>query len=168
MRFLAFILASLTAHMALGANDGPSFRCYDLVDPTTHSANLIDAQTMASSRSFSINRDNTAGGFGVLTLWVTLTDANQSITRFDATCTVSDDGNASDYTPQDCTAGATCTSTDAGIWQKATPTSGVTTKRWPWRLDVNGLPDIECTFSVGTGSGAAADLLTVKGRICVD
>ncbi len=159
MKTFAFLATTLALQVAYGAtSDGPRFQCQDL-------GNLITAQAMSSSRSFSLDRVNTAGGMGLLTLWVQLTDANTSITRFDGTCTVSDDGNVTDYTPQDCTSGATCTSTDAGVWQKASPG----TKKWPWRLDVNGFPDIECTFSVGTGAATAvSDVITVKGRLCTD
>ena len=127
---------------------------------------------MTSSRSFTIDLGsngstdalNRGAGFGLLTVWLDLTDGNTSITRFDVTCTVSNDGNVKDYTPQVCddTSDGVCTQTDAGIWQKASPG----TKMWPLRMDIEGYPDIACTASVGTGSAAAADLLTAGWRIC--
>lgn len=124
---------------------------------------LINAQGMDSSQSFTITQDNTQGGYGVLTLFIALTDANTSITRFDMVCTGSEDNNATGYILQSCAiAAGVCTSTDSA-WRKASPG----TKNWPWRVDIEGFPDVECTFSVGTGAGAAADLLTVKGRMCV-
>lgn len=160
MRQLLFA-AALTfvpvAAMAAG-NDVPAADlCVDI-----QATSLISANQMTTSRSFSLNRDN-AYGYEVLTLFVELTDANTSITRFDATCTVSTDGNTTDYTPQECTSSSgTYTCVDTGVWQKASPG----TKNWPIRIDVTGFPDVECTFSVGAGSGASADLLTVKGRLC--
>jgi hypothetical protein len=155
MRAFAVALA-LCAAPAYAQNVGPKNQCVEL-------GTLVDGLDMQSSRSFSVNRDNFAGGFDLLTVWVQLTDANSSITRFDVTCTVSDDGNSTDYEPQECTsASGTYTCVDSGVWQKASPG----TSKFPLRLDVSGFPDFECTFSVGTGAGAAADLLTVKGRLC--
>lgn len=123
---------------------------------------LISAQTMESSRSFSMDRVNGITGFTKLALQISLTDANTSITRFDVTCTESSDGNSEDYTPQECTvASGVCTASDSGVWQKASPG----TKKWTYGVNLK-LPDMECTFSVGAGAGAAADLLTVKGRLC--
>jgi hypothetical protein len=156
---LAAALALLVPTLAAAAGtDAPYIdRCADIP-----ASDLISAQTMESSRSFSYNRTN-AQGFDTLTLWVQLTDADTSITRFDVTCTVSDDGNSTDYEPQECTsASGTYTCVDSGVWQKASPG----TSKFPIRLDVSGFPDFECTFSVGAGAGAAADLLTVKGRLC--
>lgn len=152
MKTLVTLAVMLSASAAMAY--GPTYQCGDL-------GTLLN-NTMASSRTLSIDTPNAQGGYGVLNLEIALTDANTSITRIDMTCTVSDDGNSTDYTAQDCTAGATCTSTDSGIWQKASPG----TKNWAWRVDMNGFPDIECVFSVGTGAGAAADTIVVKGRLC--
>ncbi len=164
MRYAILAAVILTPALAAAqAGPGPKQNCVDLTDSTTQSTNLIAAQGMDASRSLSINRDNATGGYDLLTLWVNLTDANTSITRFDVTCTVSHDGNSTDYTPQECTsASGTYTCVGTGIWQKASPG----TSKFPLRLDVSGFPDIECTFSVGAGAGASIDLLTVKGRLC--
>lgn len=123
---------------------------------------VIDAQGMDASRNFELDRPNGSPGAGLLVVWIELTDGNTSITRFDMSCTASHDGNTTDYTIQSCTvASGDCTSDDS-TWRKASPG----TANWPWRIDVEGYPDIQCAFSVGTGSGAAADLLTVRGRLC--
>ena len=156
MRLIAFLTITLAASVAM-AQQGPMKHC----GPADK---VINALGMDSSRAFEWEGTNSAGGWNVATLWIELTDANSSITRFDATCTVSHDNNTSDYTPQDCTAGATCTSSGSGVWQKATPG----TAKWPWRVDITGFYDFECTFSVGTGSGAAADTLTVYRQLCVE
>lgn len=136
--------------------------CVDLYVPGTTTP-LINGATMESTRSFAVDRPNTEGGYGLLSLWIDLTDANTSITRFDVACTVSRDGNAKDYTPQECTSsGGIYTCVDTGVWRKSSPG----TKAWPLRLDVEGFPDFECSFAVGAGSGASADLLTVHARLC--
>lgn len=156
-RFLAAVVFAL-ASPALAASVGPKENCVDI--PAT---SLISVNTMSSSRSFSLDRENGEGGYGLLVLWISLTDGDTSITRFDTTCTVSNDGNATDYTPQLCTeSSGTYACVDTGVWQKASPG----TKNWTQRMDVEGFPDVQCTFSVGTGSGTSDDLLTVKGRLC--
>lgn len=153
---LAALLATLLVPAAASAQRvGPRNACVDLGD-------VIDAQTMESSRSFSVDRD-TIGGWGALSVYISLTDANTSITRFDLDCTASYDGNVTDFTLQSCAvATGVCTSSDA-TWQKASPGS----TNWVWRVDVEGYEDVECTVSVGAGTGAAADVVTVHGRLCV-
>lgn len=122
----------------------------------------VDALAMTSSRSFSYNGP-ASSDYGLATVYIDLTDSNSSITTFTATCTVSHDGNSTDYTPQECSSSSgTYTCVDTGVWNKATPG----TKKWPLRLDLEGYPDFECTFSVGGGSGGSGDLLTVKTQLC--
>lgn len=154
MAWATFLLCAVPSlALAMGSKEN----CVDL-------GVLVNAQTMESTRSFTRNTDNSTGGYGLLRLWVQLTDANTSITRFDIACTVSDDSNVTDYIPQVCdsTLDGVCTLTDSGTWQKASPG----TKNFPIGLDIEGFPDFACAFSVGAGTGAAADVLTVRGRIC--
>jgi hypothetical protein len=149
-------LLGLTLSCGGGAADG-KFTCMDL-------GVLVDGLAMSSSRSFAVNT-RSASGYGVLTLFTSLTDANTSITRLDLTCTGSDDSNTTDYEFEDCTVSAgVATCVDGGVWQKASPGS----TKFARRVDVNGVPDLECTYSVGTGSGGAPDLLSVRGRLCVN
>jgi hypothetical protein len=161
MRTIGYILAAAVVLTALptSAQQVVTTKPY-CVDIGT----LVNAQTMESSRSFSMDRTNGITGFTRLALLIELTDANTSITRFDVTCTESVDGNTTDYEPQECTvASGTATCVDSGVWQKASPG----TAKWTYGVNLK-LPDLECTFSVGTGAGAAADLLTVKGRLCAE
>lgn len=162
MRQLLIGLAALClAAPALGAGMDGKRACVDLSGGSA----VISAQTMESSRSFSYDGQNTSGGYDLLIIWIELTDANTSITTFRTTCTVSRNGNTTDYTPQvDAVAAGVSTQTDAGIWDKASPGS----KNWPIRLGLSGYPDFECTFSVQAGSGAAADLITVYARLCTE
>lgn len=161
MRHLALIAALLVAPAA-HAGGGSTENCADL-------GTVISAQTMASSRSFTYDWPNTFGGYDTLALYITLLDADVSITRFDITCTVSDDGNVTDYAPQECTvASGVATCVDAGVWQKASPATAADTVYWSNRLDLVGFPDFQCAFSVGAGSGTAADVLTVKARLCTE
>jgi hypothetical protein len=125
---------------------------------------VIDAAGMDASRSFSLDQNNWFGGYDVMVLMVDLTDANSSITQLDIDCTGSIDGNTKDYEPQECSVAAgVCTANDTQI-QKATPATSTD----GYRLDISGYPDWECTFSVGGGSGASADLLTVDIRLCTE
>ena len=121
---------------------------------------LINAATFDAARSFNLNFNQYGGGFDVLSIYLEFTDANSSVTRFDGNCTTSLNGNTTDFEIQDCAVAAgVCTSSDTE-WQKATPG----TANWVWRVDVSGYQDVECTFDVGAGAGAAADLLTAHVR----
>lgn len=158
MRYLiafALLLLSTAAHAS------PEWhRCMSL-------GTLISAQTMESTRSLdsttAVNWASVDRGPSIVVLTIQLTDANASITRFDTTCTVSRDGNVTDLTPQvETVVAGVATQVDAGVWQKASPGS----KNWMTRFRVAGAHDFQCSFAVGSGTGAAADLLTVKADVC--
>ncbi len=152
MRALISALVLLAASPALAG--GGKQACSD-------TTTVITAQTMESSRSFEY--EGSRDVYGLATIWIELTDANTSITSFVATCTTSHDNNTTDYTPQECTSTAgTYACVGTGIFTKASPSS----IKWPIQLNLEGFPDFECTFSVGAGAGAAADLLTVKQTLC--
>lgn len=115
----------------------------------------------AASSSFSVNMDNPAvnGIWGLMVVWVSIADADNSTTDIHMVCTGSPDGGTTDYTLQDCdsiTAGV-CTSVGAS-WTK-NPSAITSPKRWPWRVDIEGFPEVECVFT-DTG-GAAADSISV-------
>lgn len=153
------LLFAALLSFAPAAPKGPS-SCVDI-------GTLVDAQTMESTRtgSWTNPSPNKDQGWDLLVLFIKLTDADTSIARFDVTCTVSEDGNTTNYTPQeDTVASGTATQTDAGVWQKASPGS----KNWPIRMNIKGFPDFECSFAVGSGTGGSADLLTVEGRLCAE
>jgi hypothetical protein len=128
---------------------------------------LVNNLGLDASRSFSVAATAIQGA-GLLTLYISVTDANDSVTALGMTCTSSPDGGTTDYTIQDCTvASGACTSSNAS-WTK--DPSGISSpKLWPWRVDIEGLigdgSNIECTFT-NTG-GVAADKLTVIGYASV-
>lgn len=161
------ILAALVAFPAVASAQvsGARRQCVDVPLSAGSVVPVVDAVAMTASPSFTYNLDNTQGGYDIAVLWIALTDANTSITRFDTTCTVSRNGNTTDYVPQVCddTSDGICTQTDGNVFQKASPG----TKLWPIRLDVGGYPDIECAFTVGAGAATAvSDVLTVYLRLC--
>lgn len=154
-RILATLAVVLASQLSAAQSTGPKQICSPWV-------NGINAATMEANRTFEVERRWSDGSYGLVVVLISLTDANTSITRFDMTVTASDDNNTTDYTIQSCTTSAgACTSDDAA-WRKASPGSA----NWPWRVDVEGFEDYEFTFAVGTGTGAAADLLTVDYRLC--
>ena len=158
-QLLTGLLVALLAVPALGAGMDGKRACVDLNKATEQVAGL----DMQASRSLSYDGANTSGGYDLLVLWIQLTDADSSITTFRTTCTVSRDGNTTDYTPQvDTVTSGVATQTDSGIFEKASPG----TKSWPARMGIAGYPDFECTFSVAAGAGADVDLLTVHARLC--
>lgn len=122
---------------------------------------VITAAGMDSSQSFSI--DTTPGqNYGLATVFLSLTDANTSITSFQMQCFGNYRKGSDDFKLQSCsTASGVCTSDDA-TWTKASPG----TSNWLWRVDIEGLQSIKCTMSVAGGTGASADLLTANLRLC--
>ena len=124
---------------------------------------VLSAAQMDASKSFGIDQKNDKPTRPLVDLIVKLTDANTSITRFDTTCTVSHDANTTDITPQSVSVtDGTATQNDSLVFQKASPG----TKNFLVSFDLLSMPDFECTFSVGAGSGAAADVITVDVRMC--
>lgn len=149
----AFVVLAIFAYFVLGAV-GPREVCVTVAEETETGDNF----------PFTYDYVGTYAGYDHLVLYIEWTDANTSVTDFDINCTVSDDGNVTDFTPQVCddTADGTCSLTDAGSWDKASPG----TANWPINLNMFGYKDFACAFSVGSGSTAAADSLTVHGKLC--
>ena len=120
---------------------------------------LIDDAGLDTTPSFSMTNIPSSGTWGLMVVYVQVTDANDSVTALNMTCTGSIDNNTTDYTMQDCTvSGGTATCVDLS-WTKD-PSGIASPKRWPWRVDVEGFEDVECTFT-NTG-GVAADKLDVS------
>ncbi|OFW58400.1 MAG: hypothetical protein A2Y75_01445 [Candidatus Solincola sediminis] len=120
--------------------------------------NAVALSTASSSFTVDLTAPTTNGIFGLMTVWVSIADADNSTTALNMSCTGSHDGGTTDYALQDCATltNGVCTSVGAS-WTK--DPSGITTpKRWPWRVDIEGFPEVECTFT-DTG-GAAADSIT--------
>src|SRR5690242_5924745 len=125
---------------------------------------MIDTVAMTSSRSFSWKGvDNRPPALSIV--WVEFVDANASITRLRATCTVSPDDNSTDYTPQECPnpSGGICL--NGGLIDKGDATTGSGSINYPIRLYTDGYPDLECTWST-SGTPAAADTIRVKLQLC--
>lgn len=165
--FASAVLAVIAVgYVALAANtqpNPPSTSSIGAGQNCSLNEDVLSGVTMESSRSFGIDQKNDKPTRPLVDLIVQLTDANTSITRFDTTCTVSHDGNTTDITPQSISVDAgTATQNDSLIFQKASPG----TKNFLVSFNLRSMPDFECTFSVGAGSGAAADLLSVDVRMC--
>jgi hypothetical protein len=123
---------------------------------------LISAQTLASTRSFTLEQLADRGSYGLLVLHICTTDTDNSVSLITMTCTASDDDNTTDYTLQDVTVTTgVCASVDAS-WTK---NPGANTTCWPWRVDIEGFEDVECSFA-NTG-GTAADTITVRASLAV-
>jgi hypothetical protein len=162
MRVLALLAALALPTGAFAQVVGPKQLCVPATLKTTGSPTLLSS-TMASTRTFELEQPEGTGGFDVLRLSFKLVDSNTSITRFDTTCTVSDDDNTTDQTPQECTVTTgTATCVNSGVWQKASPG----TLNWPYKLNISTFNDVECTLSVGAGAGAAGDTIIVTGKWC--
>lgn len=123
----------------------------------------IDALGLDASRAFELELSPDSS-WGVMVLYIQLLDANNSTTALNMSCTGSLDNNTTDYTLHSCDTvlgTATCYNL---TW--TTDPSGVTSpKKHIWRVDIEGLQDIECTFT-DTG-GVAADKLTVTASLAI-
>jgi hypothetical protein len=124
---------------------------------------VLSAVTMESTRTFSESVD---AGWSKLHLYFDLTDANTSITRFDLACTVSNDSNATDFTTVVCddVSDGVCTITRVTGWQLASPG----TSKWKVTVRLDDSHAYECSVSVGAGTGAAADVITVERELCAE
>lgn len=150
---LAVALFTLSTSTALGAAPKQMYSPYGTV--------INGVALSAASSSFTVNFDNptTNGIPGLIVVWVSVTDASNSVTAINMSCTGSPNNGTTDYTLQDCssTAGGVCTSANAS-WTKD-PSAITSPKRWPWRVDIEGMPEVECVFT-DTG-GDASDSITV-------
>jgi hypothetical protein len=152
---LSLILSAIISTQALAATQPlQKFAKYGTVITTT--------ALSASSTSFTVNLDNPAtnGVWGLAVLWVSIVDADNSVTAINASCTASPNGGVTDFTLQDCStlASGVCTSSNAS-WTK-NPSAITSPKRWAWRADIEGFPEIECTFTDTGGDGS--DSITVE------
>lgn len=124
--------------------------------PAFCTGNLGDASTTCEVEA------GTGTIFGLATLYISLTDSNDSTTAFAVACTGSRDNNSTDYRLQSCTeSSGVCTLLNAS-WSK--DPSGISSpKRWIQRIDLEGVEDFECTIT--DTSGAAADTFTIDAVI---
>jgi hypothetical protein len=127
---------------------------------------LISDLALTTTRTAAYNGPNNIGWtYGWL--YVELTDGDTSITQLNVSCTVSTNGNTSDFTPQKCSTSSTdgsCTLIPVTGWIKASPG----TSKFPIPFNMRGAPDFECPFSVGAGAGGAGDILRVTARLCAE
>lgn len=115
-----------------------------------------------TSPTLSMDQDNGKPLRPLVTLLVANVDANSSVTTWRAVCTVSSDGNTTDYTIQKFDQ-ATALLSDDSTFDKTSPGSA----NWPISFDLQDMPDFECTFTAQAGAAAAADTLQVIVRMCV-
>lgn len=112
----------------------------------------------AASSTFQVKNyaAKTGGTWPIMVVYISTLDADNGVSAITMSCTGSKNQNSTDYTLQDITVSSGVgTSADAS-WVKD---PGANTTRWPWRVDVRGFPDVECTFT-DTG-GDASDTITV-------
>lgn len=126
---------------------------------------LINAQTLASARTATIN-GNVIKGYGIVSLYATVTDANDSETGVSVACTSAPTSGGTEYRVPTCVwdSGNTRYNCEAGpmFWNPSDETSP---KSQVFRIDVEGLSNLTCSFTfVG---GAAGDSITVTGRAAV-
>jgi len=121
---------------------------------------LVDAVAMDAASSAVTVAEEAAVGYGLLVLYISVTDANDSTTAVGMSCTATE--GAAAYTLQDCETSsgvATCYNLS---WTHD-PSGTTSPKLWTWRVDIEGLRGVVCTIT-DTG-GAAADTLSVVANL---
>jgi hypothetical protein len=162
-KFLAVLFAILIPTTLSAQSVGPR-------NANRYLGSLIASTTLNSATpSFTYSGEY---GWGLLNLYVHVTDTNDSVTEITMTCTDSTDAGTTNYDIQECKmSNGACTS------YKATWVAGEATGEplngtaddvyWLWRVDIEGMASVKCTFTVTGGSAAAGDLIQVNGRIVV-
>ena len=147
--------------------------CFSLLIPTTTSfaqgrkgplhiyrkltTALLGSADTTVSRSFSLAR---LAGWGLLVVYVDH-HTHATLTKVVMNCTATNDAGTTDFEIQDCTLIlGDCRSEDA-TWTKGDPTAISGVKRWPWRIDIMGYEQVDCTLTF-TG-GSAGDFITLEG-----
>jgi hypothetical protein len=146
--FVAALMCPIFANAAVGAKQ--LYANYGTAIATT----ALDA----SSSSFSVKNEvaTTGGTWGLMIVWVTIIDADAACSLVTMNCTGSKNGNSTDYQLEDLTVATGVATSVAASW---TRNPGTGTTRWLWRVDIEGIPDVECTFT-DTG-GDASDSIAV-------
>ena len=148
MRTIKIALALLTLTACSGRDTG--------LHSTQKLGALLTAQTLASSRSFSLT-ESQLRGYAVLSVMINFT--YNAATAITMSCTGNDGVSASAFIPQSCdTANGVCTATDASF-TKAVSASKILV----YRVNIVGFNAVTCTIA-GTGGGAS-DLITVNGTL---
>lgn len=113
-------------------------------------AHLDDKETgdLSASQDFEVEVGRSRI-FGLASIWICVTDADDSVTEVEMTCTGSHDNNTTDYVLQEIDAAGA--STDEPSLSKNP--SAMANKCWLWRLDIEGVEDFECTLSDTGGDG---------------
>ena len=157
-KLFAFVLVALLA-APIHASVGPK-------NAYAPSVRQINATTIAGAEtpSFDIQNAHNSGVWGVLVVYVSVVDTGDGVTALNMTCTASDDNNTTAYTLADCDVSSGVCTTYMASWT-FNPRGVTSPKRWVWRVDIEGLEDIKCTFS-DTGGGAG-DTLTVYTALAV-
>jgi hypothetical protein len=121
----------------------------------------IASSTLAAPRSFSITGNEIGNqSYGLAMLYTTITDANNSETGVSVACTGVRSGAADEFRVPACSWDSANTryNCEAGpmFWNPSDETSP---KRQVFRLDIEGLVNVTCTYSF-TG-GSASDSIVV-------
>ena len=149
-KLLALIALLLAAPGVAVAAPNPTSSAFKSV------GTLISAQTLAATRSFTLDAQDLQG-YGLLA--VTTNFTRSAATNVVMTCYASDDLGTTYFNLHSCAVSAgDCTSSPA-TWTYTTSTS----KKWVWRVDVSGVNYLKCEFT--GASGAAGDIITVKGYL---
>lgn len=156
MKHLVFLAVSLFTALAM-ANVGPK-------NAYVSSGEKINNQGLDATRTFELENLRQSGTWDVMLVYVQVTDADNSTTALNMSCTASEDNNTTDWALQECTvAGGVATCLNLS-WTK-NPSTITSPKKWLWVVNISGIEDIECTFT-DTG-GVAGDLLDVAIALAV-
>jgi hypothetical protein len=166
LRRLVVAALMLGPCVAFAAAPGPLDNCIEL---DAYASPVIDNGVLTSTQTFRLDQVNDGGAWSIYMVYFELTDANGSVDRLDLTCTGSLNSNTSDSIPLTCTDADSdgifvCVAT--GVFRTTVDASGGVEKHH-LPIEIVGVPDVECSFTVGTGAATASvDTIDVWRRLC--
>lgn len=108
------------------------------------SATIVTTTLDAASTTFSITDDPRSGNWERLNAWVTVVDADDSVTLITMICTGSKDDNTTNYS-------LTVRETSSGVSTfyvlRLVHNPAVGTARWLFEVDVKGVQDVKCVLT---------------------
>lgn len=164
-RLLAILAMLALPTVALAQSPSSLDNCKDL---DTTAVPVIDAAVLTATQTFTYTQTNSTAASGFyksMEVFMTLVDANSSISRLDWTCTGSRTNNATSVTPLDCSsvAAGVATCVAGGVFRTAVAGSAI----YHFAIDISRVPDISCSLTVGGGAATAvSDVISVWRRVC--
>lgn len=127
-------------------------------------AKLTAVTLDVASSTFTVTQTPNSGTYGLMNVYFSLVDADNSVTAITLTCSSSLNNNTTSYRWTDCTVAAGV-ATCVPLTFTVNPSGFAAPKNWQLRIDIEGLEDTSCVVT-DTG-GLVADTLSVSVGLAV-